>query len=131
MSACGREQAQRRQALASAPARYRRSTASSAARVSLSTRSARLSGLLLDPRDQVGAADDEAGLRAAQQLVAAERDQIGAGGQRLRTVGSCGRPQRPGRQAAAAQVHHQRQAVLVRDRAIAAVSTLAVKPVIA
>ena len=34
-------------------------------------------------RDQIGAADDEPGLRAAQQLVAAEGDEVGAGLQRL------------------------------------------------
>ena len=38
----------------------------------------------VDLRDQVLAADDEAGLRAAEQLVAGEGDEVGAVGDRLR-----------------------------------------------
>ena len=47
-------------------------------------RSARFIGFLLMPRDQILAADDEAGLRPAEQLVAGEGDEIGALGDRLR-----------------------------------------------
>ena len=36
--------------------------------------------IALDARDQILAADDEAGLRAAQKLIAREGDEIGAGG---------------------------------------------------
>ena len=36
--------------------------------------------VILDPPDQILSADDEAGLRAAQKLVAGEGDEIGAGG---------------------------------------------------
>ncbi len=89
-------------------------------------RSARLSGLRL--RDQVGAAGDDAGLGPAQQFVATERNQIGAGSASC-TVGSCGRPKPPAAQAA--QVHHQRQAMFVRDRSHCRSVDLAVNPVIA
>ena len=44
--------------------------------------------------DQFGAADDEPRLRAAQQFVAAERDEVGARASASATVGSCGNPQR-------------------------------------
>src|SRR5262249_23372901 len=40
-------------------------------------------GIAREPPDQLGAADDEPGLRTAQQLVAAERDEVGARRQRL------------------------------------------------
>ena len=61
-------------------------------------------------------ADDEAGLRAAQQLVTAEAHQIGAGGHGL-LHGDLARQPPAGQvhQGAAAQVHGHRQAGLVRD----------------
>ena len=63
-----------------------RSVASSAARVSLSTRSARASGCRRSRVDHVGPAEQQPGLRAAEQLVAARGDQRGAGPQRGRGV---------------------------------------------
>ena len=51
--------------------------------VSLSARRARWSGMAPKPLDQLGAADDDPGLRAAEQLVAGEADEIGAGGERV------------------------------------------------
>ena len=91
-----RQQAQRRQPLA--PAGRDRDRAAASLRAPragiLSTRSARFIGLRLIFCDQVLAADDEAGLRAAEQLVAGEGDEVGAVGDRLRDVGSCGRPKR-------------------------------------
>ena len=59
--------------------RYSRSVASRAASVILSSRKARISGSRLDPLDQLLPAGDDAGLRAAEQLVAAEQDQVGPG----------------------------------------------------
>ena len=55
--------------------------ASSAARVSLSTRSARASGWRARRVTSLGLAEQQAGLRAAEQLVAAGSDQLGAGAQ--------------------------------------------------
>ena len=49
----------------------------------MSTRSARFIGLRLMRGDQILAADDEAGLRPAEQLVAGEGDEIGALGDGL------------------------------------------------
>ena len=37
-------------------------------------------GIAADARDEVGVARDDPGLRAAQQFVAAERDQVDPGG---------------------------------------------------
>jgi hypothetical protein len=54
--------------------------------VILPTRRARFSGFFLIFAISVLAADDDAGLRAAEQLVAGEGDEVGAGGQRA----SCG-----------------------------------------
>ncbi len=62
--------------------------------------------------DEVGAPRDDAGLRAAEQLVAAEADEVGAAGERVtggRLVGD--RDERAG-----AEVVEQRQVVGARDR---------------
>jgi hypothetical protein len=64
--------------------RYRRSTCFQRGQRQLVERSARLSGCLRIRRPGRLAADDQPGLRPAQQLVAAEGDQVGAGGQRSR-----------------------------------------------
>ena len=40
-------------------------------------------GMSTQPVDRIAAADDQPGLRAAEQLVAAEGDQVGARGERL------------------------------------------------
>ena len=52
------------------------------------------------PLDQLGAAQDQPGLRAAEQLVAAGQHEVGAGGQRALQVGLVGqqrmRPEQPG-----------------------------------
>ena len=86
--------------------------------------------IAFDFPDEIGAPDDDPGLRTAEQLVAAERDHIRAVGQRflrrrlLRQAVLAQVQQR-----AAAQVHHERQAT--RSCASAASSfsgTLAVKP---
>ena len=55
---------------------------SSAASVSLSERSARWSGWRRSRLDEVGAAGDDPGLRAAEQLVAGEADEVRARGER-------------------------------------------------
>ena len=65
-----------------------------------------LQRVLLDLGDQVLAADDQPGLRAAEQLVAGEGDDVGAGGQRLLR-------RRLGRQAVA---RRSRSACRCRDR---------------
>ena len=68
-----------------------RRVASSAARVSLSTRRARASGCRRSRSHQVGVAEQQPGLRAAEQLVAAGGDQRGAGAQGAwRASGSSG-----------------------------------------
>src|SRR5262245_49400194 len=59
---------------------YARSVASSAASVSLSIRSARFSGFFRSR----STAHDDAGLRAAEQLVSRERHDVGAGPDGLR-----------------------------------------------
>jgi hypothetical protein len=73
---------------------------------------------LADAVHRRAAADDQPGLRAAQQLVAAEGDDVAAGGELLlrqrlarQAVGA------PGRPASRAQVGGQRQAAGVRDAA--------------
>ena len=63
--------------------RYSASVPSSAASVSLSARSARCSGMAAEPLDEIGAADDDPALRAAEQLVAGEADEVGAGNERV------------------------------------------------
>ena len=71
-----------------------------------------LQRVLRQRRDQIGAADDEAGLRPAEQLVAAEGDEIGAGLERLgdgRLVRQA--PAVEIDQRAAAEILDQRQAV--------------------
>ena len=95
---------------------YSRNTASSAASRILSRRSARFSGFFASARDQLGAADDKPGLRPAEQLVAAERHQIGAGLQRLgdgRLVRQA--PAFEIDQRAAAEILDKRQAALARQ----------------
>ena len=51
--------------------------------------------VLPDPGDEVGAPDDEPGLRPADQLVAAERDEVGAGRQPLARGSARGPARRP------------------------------------
>ena len=66
--------------------------------------------MLLDLRDQIAPPDDQARLRAAKQLVAAERDEVGAGfdgfahGRLTRQT-----PLRQIDERAAAQIHRDRQ----------------------
>ena len=60
-------------------------------------------------RDQLLAADDEAGLRAAEQLVAGERDEVGAFGDRFGD-------RRLVRQAAARQIDQRAGAEIVDER---------------
>ena len=86
-----------------------RRVASRAARVSLSTRSARASGLSAQRLDRLGAAEHQAGLRTAEQLVAAAGDQVGAGAQRAGHVRLV-RQQRVRAQQAAADVDDHRDA---------------------
>ncbi len=73
--------------------------------------------MFLDFRDQVGAADDQAGLRAAQQFVAAEGDEVGTGfdgvahgGLARQSIGA------QVDQRAAAQIDRKRHAPLARER---------------
>ena len=61
--------------------------------------------------DEVGAADDDPGLRAAEQLVAAEADEVGAGGERA----ARGRLVADVDERAGAEVVEQRQAVRACD----------------
>ncbi len=75
-----------------------------------------LERVLLDLLDQRLAADDQPGLRAAEQLVAAEGDDVGAVAQRFlhrRLFGQA--PAREVEQAAAAQIFQQRQIVGMGD----------------
>ena len=67
---------------AARPAAYSDSVASSIANVILSARSARISGCVAQAIDQRLAAGDDAALRAAEQLVAAEAHQVDARGDR-------------------------------------------------
>ena len=62
--------------------------------------------------DQVGAADHDAGLRPAEQLVAAEADEVGARGERV----ARGRLVRDLGERARAEVVEQRHAVTAGDR---------------
>ena len=62
--------------------------ASSPASRILSSRIARMSGSSLDRVDQIAAPDDDARLRPAEQLVAAEQDEVGAGGDGVAASGS-------------------------------------------
>ena len=88
------------------------SVPSSAASVSLSARSARCSGCRRRRLDELRAPDDDAGLRAAEQLVAREADEVGAGGEARRG----GRLVAQVEQRARAEVVDERQAVPRRDR---------------
>ena len=63
--------------------RWSISVASSAASDSLSSRTARSSGWRRRRSTAAGRAGDQAGLRPAEQLVAAAGDEVGAGGERL------------------------------------------------
>ena len=80
--------------------------ASRAAIVSLSTRSARASGCLASRLTSVGAAEQQPGLRAAEQLVAAGRDQVGPGTQPGPGIGLVGQQRMRGEQAGADVAHH-------------------------
>ena len=64
------------------------------------------------PLDQVGAAEDDTGLRAAEQLVAAEADEVGA----LLERGARGRLVAEVDERAGAEIVEQRQLVPARDR---------------
>ena len=100
---------------------------SSAASVSLSGRSARCERVAPQPRDELGAADDDARLRAAEQLVAGEADEVGAGRERRgdeRLVG------RAASEAAGAEVVDERQAVPARDGGELASAGRSVKPTV-
>ncbi|RZL93513.1 MAG: hypothetical protein EOP73_27610, partial [Variovorax sp.] len=74
--------------------------------------------IFLDARDQVGAADDDAGLRPAQQLVAAEGDDARAFAQRIgrRRLARQAEARQVG-QRPAAEVHHVGQPVFGGQRA--------------
>ena len=77
------------------PARYSASVAATAARITLSGRIARASGSLPQLRDEVRAPDDEPGLRPADELVAAERHEVGAVGESLARASARGRARTP------------------------------------
>ena len=103
------------------PARYSPSVAATPASVTLSGRIARASGSRAHPGDEVRPADDEPGLRPADQLVAAERHEVGAGRQALGRHGLMGQAER-GRveQRPAPQVVDDDRAVAVGESATAA-----------
>ena len=82
----------------------------------LSSRRARNSGLRRRRVDQVGASRQDAGLRAAQQLVAAEGDQARAGGEALRDQRLLDAEGPQIGHAAAAQVLVNRQIALASQR---------------
>ena len=109
-----------------------RSIASSAASVILSTRSARFSGFLRMRATRSARPTMMPGLRAAEQLVAAEGDEIGAVARSPRaTVGSCGRPQRAEIDAACRCRDRRRTARRARGASAAQLAprdTRAVKP---
>jgi hypothetical protein len=65
------------------------------------------------PLDELGAADDDPGLRAAEQLVAREADEVGAGRERSRADGSS----LERREHARAEVVDERQPCAARPRA--------------
>ena len=65
-----------------------------------------------EPLDQVGAADEDPGLRAAEELVAREADEVGAGGEARRG----GRLVADRRERARAEVVDERQPGAGRDR---------------
>src|SRR5438094_5377065 len=72
--------------------------------------------VLLEPRDDRAFADDDPGLRAAEQLVARERHEVDSGGDDLghgRLVGKAPRPQVD--QRAGAQILHDRNAALTAE----------------
>ena len=72
--------------------------------------------VLPDPRDEVGATDDQPGLRPTDQLVAAERDQVGAGGEALGRRRLVGEAESRGlEQGPAPQVVDDDRAVLVGE----------------
>ena len=77
-----------------------------------------------EPLDQVGAPDDDPGLRAAEQLVAGEADEIGAGGE----ASARGRLVRQPHERAGAEIVDERQLVAPRDGASSAVAGCSVKP---
>ncbi len=73
----------RRTGIRSGASSWSRSVPSSAASESLSIRSARWSGCRRSRSTSVGAAQHDPGLRPAEQLVAGEADEVGAGLERL------------------------------------------------
>ena len=77
------------------PARYASATYCIAASVTLSARTARRQRMPRARGDQVGAPDDHPGLRAAEQLVARERHERGAVGDRLADAGLVVQPRGP------------------------------------
>ena len=66
------------------------------------------------PLDELGASDDDAGLRAAEQLVAGEADEVGAGREARASRRLVARQST--RQRAGAEVVDERQLVALRDR---------------
>ena len=76
------------------PARYSASVAATAASIDLVGPHRAGERVLAQPGDEVGAADDEPGLRPADQLVAAERHEVGAGGEALARASARGRGRR-------------------------------------
>ena len=71
--------------------------------------------------DEVGAAEDDPGLRPAEELVARERDEVGAGGEAVRDE----RLVVERDEAARAEVVEERQPVPARDRGELARATAA------
>ena len=78
-------------------------------------RSARASGWRRMLPDRGGPPDGDPGLRAAEQLVAAEGDDVGAGGDAVAQRGLLGE-QRQRRESAAAEVVDEHRAALVGER---------------
>ena len=120
----------------SARSRYSASVAASAASVSLSGRSARISGCLRARLDRRLRADDDAGLRAAEQLVAGERHEVGAGRDGLGDRRLVGQPPRAlGRavdERARAEIDHRRRRRGARPSATSSsAATSLVNPTIA
>ena len=99
---------------------------SSAASVSLSARSARWSGWRRRRSTSVGAPDDDPGLRAAEELVAREADEVGSRGE----ARGGGRLVAEVEQRAGAEVVDERQPGSRAISASSCVETDAVKPTI-
>ena len=98
------------------PARYSPSVAATPAIVTLSGSHRPGERVAPEPRDEVGATDDEPGLRPADELVAAERHEVGAGRQALAGHRLVGQPERRRvEQGAAAQVVDDDRAVAMGE----------------